>query len=55
MTKIADIQNTILNGLLTDGGHHKQAALEEALKQLVGEIHYNQLKAQYDWKEGIPG
>jgi len=47
------------NGLLTDGGHHKQWYLEEILKALdvdLGELRkeLNSEEPAYDWEPGIP-
>ena len=43
----------LLSGLNTDGGHHKQWALEMALFKLVGEEEYTRLKEKHQWEEGI--
>lgn len=49
----------ILDGLYTDGGHHKQWALEEALKALLTPKQLERLKDREDeandglWEEGI--
>lgn len=45
-----------INGLLTDGSHHKQWYLEEILKALgydINDIKKKLIKKGYDWDEGI--
>ncbi len=46
-----------IEGLLTDGGHHKQWILEQILIALgydVGKVREELLKQDYDWEPGIP-
>ena len=45
-------------GLLTDGDHHKQWCLNEALKLLLGEENYEKYRREladedYEFEEGI--
>jgi len=50
------IYDLCVDGLLTDGGHHKQWYLEEILKTLgydLDEIRQDLLKHDYDWENGI--
>lgn len=46
------IKKLAIEGLTTDGGHHKQWYLEEILK-IVG-YNTKELQKIYDWEEGIP-
>ena len=46
-----------IHGLLTDGSHHKQWALEEVLKALgmdLDELRSKLKEQDYYWDEGIP-
>lgn len=43
----------ILDGLNTDGDHHKQWYLEEILKKIVGKKKFNALKEDTDWEKGV--
>lgn len=54
--------NNLLNGLMTDGGHHKQWYLEQALCELKGKdwVQANNTvdedgETYSAWEEGIPG
>lgn len=44
-----------VEGLLTDGGHHKQWYLERILEALGYDLIQiqNELQPSYDWEEGI--
>lgn len=42
-----------VQGLVTDGGHHKQWYLEQLLLRLVGKDEWDELKRIYDWDKGI--
>ena len=44
----------IIHGLITDGAHHKQWDLEEALQKLCGDEFVQKAKAEFQWTEGIP-
>jgi len=51
------IKELCINGLLTDGSHHKQWYLEEILKVLgykLPDIKEELEKQDYSWKYGIP-
>jgi deoxyribodipyrimidine photolyase len=54
-----DIEKAIdlaTDGLLRDGGHHKQWFLEEILKALdvdLDQLRKDLLANDYDWEEGI--
>lgn len=51
------IKELCINGLLTDGHHHKQWYLEEILKVLdfnLKDIRKELNKDDYDWEDGIP-
>ena len=43
----------LLDGLVFDGGHHKQWALEQALLCLCEEESVAEMKADLQWEEGI--
>ena len=45
----------LLNGLNTDGGHHKQYEMEEALRLICGDRWTNEAKEEFQWENGIPG
>ena len=47
------LSELIVEGLLTDGAHHKQWFLEEILKKLIAEEGLIQLKNHIEWEEGI--
>lgn len=51
-------KNEILDGLCEDGGHHKQAHLERALRFILGAFGddgkgFDSMKNQIQWEEGI--
>ena len=53
------IEELCIDGLYTDGGHHKQWYLERILAELYPEekdfeILREELKLDYFWEEGIP-
>jgi hypothetical protein len=55
-TELAELKDLAVDGLLTDGAHHKQWFLEQILikigvnlKRLRRELN----KEHYDWEEGI--
>jgi hypothetical protein len=54
MNNVDQIVSRVLDGLTTDGGHHKQHYLEDALKLLVGESRFFQLKNELGWEDGRP-
>ena len=52
-----EIKELCIDGLLTDGGHHKQWYLEQILIKLdidLDELRKELNKDDYDWDEGIP-
>lgn len=49
--KITSIKDLIVDGLLTDGGHHKQWYLEKILEKLG--FNVEQLRAEHGWDGGI--
>lgn len=49
-----EVIKALLQGLNTDGGHHKQFYLEQALRLLCGDDYVEQLKAELEWEEGVP-
>ena len=44
----------LLMGLTTDGAHHKQHALESALRKLTGDEWTDQAREEFHWTPGIP-
>lgn len=44
----------IVDGLTTDGAHHKQWHLEQALRQLIDNRLVDMAKKKMGWEEGIP-
>ena len=47
----------LVDGLIIDGGHHKQWFLEEALKLLgydLVKLRKEMNERDYDWEDGIP-
>ena len=44
----------ILEGLLTDGVHHKQYTLEVVLRMLCEDSWVDEAKKELQWEEGIP-
>jgi len=45
----------LLNGLNTDGAHHKQYEMEAALRLICGDKWTDQAQAEFQWEDGIPG
>jgi len=43
----------ILEGLITDGAHHKQWYLEQVLQSLVEPEYYETCRKEFEWDEGI--
>ena len=48
------IVHTLIEGLLTDGGHHKQFYLEEALRLFCCESWVDEANSELEWEDGIP-
>lgn len=48
------IVEALLMGLTTDGAHHKQYQLEQALRRLCSDEWVNKMKQELQWEEGIP-
>lgn len=48
------ITAALLHGLTTDGAHHKQYALEEALRLLTGDEFAEKAYREFQWERGIP-
>lgn len=51
--QMRDITSILIEGLNTDGAHHKQHALEQALKRLVPD-EFEECKSSWGWEPGIP-
>jgi len=49
---VRDITSALIDGLTTDGAHHKQWALEEALRLLVPD-EFDACKASWGWDDGV--
>jgi hypothetical protein len=47
------ITELCVNGLTTDGAHHKQWYLESILSFVIGKKKLNALKQDPGWEEGI--
>ena len=50
-----EIASVLINGLTTDGAHHKQYALDRALMRIFDDAFYEDAKKEFKWEEGIPG
>ena len=48
------IVKLIIEGLMTDGAHHKQWYLEEAFRALCEDKYVNEAKDEFQWKQGTP-
>lgn len=48
-SEINAIKSIVLSALITDGGHHKQAYLEELLALVTSEDEAKSLKNRYEW------
>jgi hypothetical protein len=53
MSLISELAELALEGLTTDGAHHKQWYLEKMLKLLTPN-DYEKTKEEFNWDEGIP-
>ena len=49
-----NIVKEIMEGLLTDGSHHKQYTLEMVLRMLCDDNWVDEAKKELQWEEGIP-
>lgn len=47
------LEKLLVDGLRTDGGHHKQWYLEQILLFLVGYHKFDRLREKHDWEKGI--
>lgn len=50
--QMRNITSALIDGLNTDGAHHKQFALEQVLKMLVPDA-FEDCKASWQWESGI--
>lgn len=50
---LTQIEDAALDGLCTDGAHHKQYYLELILELTAGEKEVSKLQKKYDWEDGI--
>ena len=44
----------LIEGLQTDGAHHKQWAMEQALAFICGNDWLEKARAEFQWEEGMP-
>lgn len=44
----------LIEGLITDGAHHKQYFLEMALRALCEDGYVDKAKTEFEWQDGIP-
>jgi len=51
---IEELKFNLIEGLTTDGAHHKQYYLEFALLELVGTEMLEELRREHNWEEGVP-
>jgi hypothetical protein len=51
--EIENVINLCIEGLRTDGGHHKQWYLEHILLAMIPKEKWDELKRKKDWKKGI--
>jgi hypothetical protein len=49
-----EMVSALTSGLQFDGAHHKQYYLEKALKYLVGQVMFDDLKDREGWDDGLP-
>lgn len=52
--KLNQVTVALLNGLTTDGAHHKQYYLEQALSELVEPEWIEKAREEFQWEKGIP-
>ena len=43
----------LINGIITDGAHHKQYFLARALRDLCGEVFTDKSQVEFEWDSGI--
>jgi len=49
-----EVVKHLLNGLITDGAHHKQWELEQAFRALCTDDYVDKAKQEFQWEDGIP-
>jgi hypothetical protein len=49
-----ETMSALTTGLQTDGAHHKQYCLEKALRYLVGQEAFEDIKDREEWEDGLP-
>jgi hypothetical protein len=49
-----DAVKALIMGLTTDGAHHKQYYLEQALLALTEESWLENARTEFQWEKGIP-
>ena len=55
MTDLRDeVENLLIDGLITDGAHHKQYYLERVFRSLFKGEYVDQEKEKFQWEDGIP-
>lgn len=51
---IDQMKELLLDGLVYDGGHHKQYYLEQVLQIITTKKEFTEFQKEYHWEEGIP-
>ncbi len=54
MQNYDEIVKELLNGLMTDGGHHKQHSIETTLRLICDDSWVDEAKQELGWDDGIP-
>jgi len=49
-----EVVKELINGLMTDGAHHKQGALESVLRMICEDSWVDEAKDELQWEDGIP-
>ena len=49
-----EVVKALLEGLTTDGAHHKQYWLEQAFRALCEDEYVDKAKREVEWETGIP-
>jgi len=49
-----EVVKLLIEGLITDGSHHKQYYLEKAFRSLCEDEYVDQAKEEFQWEAGIP-
>jgi hypothetical protein len=52
---LINIRDLVIEGLMTDGAHHKQYYLEAILGVILDHEEFEETKKEFEWEPGIPG